>query len=178
MPEDNPPENDLANRVAPEDMTQSLNTTAPTDMVAYEHKTEPQDEPNDVPPEVTARDTPQIIPQDVPENVQVHDQPRPDKGTSRESVSQEQVYGNNIPLVDEPVRQTGSRFTLRRTHPVDAHGRKSPGERDLTGETLTEESLTEGNLIEHTRAKLKLTDQSLTKKTLIGQALTERIHTN
>ncbi|RKK94500.1 hypothetical protein BFJ68_g12843 [Fusarium oxysporum] len=165
MPEDNPPENDLANRVAPEDMTQSLNTTAPTDMVVYEHKTEPQDEPNDVPPEVTARDTPQIIPQDVPENVQVHDQPRPDKGTSRESVSQEQVYGNNIPLVDEPVRQTGSRFTLRRTHPVDAHGRKSPGERDLTGETLTEESLTEGNLIEHTRAKLKLTDQSLTKKT-------------
>jgi len=49
-------------------------------------------------------------------------------------------------------------FTLRRTHPVDAHGGKSPGERDLTGETLTEESLT--------------------KKTLIGQALTERIHTN
>ncbi|KAL5591460.1 hypothetical protein FOVSG1_010349 [Fusarium oxysporum f. sp. vasinfectum] len=90
MPEDKPPENDLANRVAPEDMTQSLDANAPTDMVVYEHKTEPQDEPNDVPPEVTAKDAPPIIPQDVPENVQVHDQPRPDKGTSRESVSQEQ----------------------------------------------------------------------------------------
>jgi len=126
MPEDNPPENNLANRVAPEDMTQRLNANAPTDMVVYEHKTEPQDEPNDVPPELTARDTPQIIPQDVPENVQVHDQPRPDKGTSRESVSQEQVYGNNVPLVDEPVRQTGSRVHIEENSPSRCSRGKEP----------------------------------------------------
>ncbi|SCO90371.1 uncharacterized protein FRV6_14499 [Fusarium oxysporum] len=126
MPEDNPPENNLANRVAPEDMTQSLNANAPTDMVVYEHKTEPQDEPNDVPPELTARDTPQIIPQDVPENVQVHDQPRPDKGTSRESVSQEQVYGNNVPLVDEPVRKTGSRVHIEENSPSRCSRGKEP----------------------------------------------------
>lgn len=105
MPEGNPQDNTPSENFATGNAPQSLDANVATDMVVYE----PQNEPNDVPPEITAEDTPRFIPQDEPENVQVNSQFKPDKSKSREAITQEQVYGNNVPFIDELGSQTGSR---------------------------------------------------------------------
>ncbi|KAG5745055.1 hypothetical protein H9Q70_012244 [Fusarium xylarioides] len=105
MPEHNPHDSNPSENFTTGNASQSLDANAAYDMVVYE----PQQEPNDVPPQAAAENTPQFIPQDMPENVQMNDQSRPGKGKFRERLSQEQVYGNDVPLGDEIGRQTGSR---------------------------------------------------------------------
>ncbi|KAF5655401.1 hypothetical protein F25303_622 [Fusarium sp. NRRL 25303] len=142
MPEDNPQDNNPSENFATGNATQSLDANVATDMVVYES----QNEPSDIPPEVAAEDPPRFILQDVPENMQVNEQFRPDKGKSRESMPQEQVYGNNVPLVDEVGSQTGSRVhfdensSTRRSREKEARRIGSHGGDSHRGESHRGES--------------------------------------
>ncbi|VTT73996.1 unnamed protein product [Fusarium fujikuroi] len=126
MLEDNPQENSPSENFATGNTPQSLYANAATDMIVYEA----QNEPNYVPSEVTAEDISAFVPQDLPDNMQVNNQSRPEKGKSRESIPQDHVYGNNVSLVDELERQTGSRVHFDENSSTRRSRKKEPRKMD------------------------------------------------
>ncbi|KAI1066820.1 hypothetical protein LB506_011987 [Fusarium annulatum] len=126
MLEDNPQENSPSENFATGNTPQSLYANAATDMIVYEA----QNEPNYVPSEVAAEDISAFVPQDLPENMQVNNQSRLEKGKSRESIPQDHVYGNNVPLADEVERQTGSRVHFDENSSTRRSREKEPRKMD------------------------------------------------